>query len=639
LIRRLYAASPPVLARTLSAAALSLLLATPAFAQFGGQPGGMGPGMNPQSGDENKEEGPAEAAPDEETARPTDLEPLSGYPGQHRKVTRIVEIDGYFRVRTDFFHQLDLKQGYAMDSRVTAPGLRPPPFPQPIECLAQDNYTCNYHNTGGGNLRLRLEPTINVTDQVRVHTQVDVLDNTFMGSTPDSLISATRPGDRTGKAPLGALYTTQDPPEIGKNGYLSSIRAKRAWGEVDTEFGSLSFGRIPWHFGRGMTFNSGACQDCEGGTTVDRVMATTQIYGHQLALAWDWGAAGPNTAMTNLGKFDTDNPPLDLSQEDDVFELMASFQRFDDARKFRERIDVGEVAVNYGFQLVYRRQNSEVLDYQMSTTTQTAAKTMNGAPADTTLTRDNLSSSTSPTHVGATIFLPNLWFKLGWKILTVEAEAGAVLGTIDNGGPLVQGNASSATKLSLQSFGWVVATELRVYKDAFFLGFETGGATGDQAENLAAPLNYRYGVVQQPAGDTHIHNFQFNPDYQVDQILFRRLLGTVTNAVYFKPSLTYWLDLVETRQIGLSASLLYSMAPVMVSTPGNALSYGVEMDAGVSYRNPADGFFGGVTYGVLWPMGALDRGRITGGGAAGGFDKTDDAATAQVLRTFLGIRF
>jgi hypothetical protein len=29
----------------------------------------------------------------------------------------------------------------------------------------------------------------------------------------------------------------------------------------------------------------------------------------------------------------------------------------------------------------------------------------------------------------------------------------------------------------------------------------------------------------------------------VDEILFRRILGTVTNAIYFKPSIAYWLDL------------------------------------------------------------------------------------------------
>jgi uncharacterized protein (TIGR04551 family) len=615
----------------LSLSPLTLLLASPAFAQFGGQPGGMGPGMNPtpQPGDEPKEEGPAEPAPDEETAHPSDLEPLGGYPGQQRKVTRIVEIDGYFRVRTDFFHNLNLGQGYAPDNRVTNGGLRPPPFPLPLECAAMEG-SCNFHNLGGGNMRLRLEPTINVTDQVRVHSQIDVLDNTFLGSTPDSLVSATRPGDRTNKAPLGVLATTQDPPEIGRNGFMSSVRAKRAWGEVDTEFGSLSFGRMPWHFGRGMTFNSGACQDCEGGTTVDRVMATTQIYGHQLALAWDWGASGPQLGLTDVGRRDLEGAPVDLSQEDDVFELMASIQRYDDDRRFRERVEYGDVAVNYGFQLVYRRQNTEVTG--LSTTTM--GTTMNGLTGgDTALTRNDFALTTG---VNATVFLPSLWFKLGWKILTLEAESSAVLGTVGNAGTLAADPASQ--RLKLQSFGWVLATELRLYRNAFFLGFETGGATGDQAEDLSSPLNYRYKPpVQQPAGDTHLRDFRFNPDYQVDQILFRRILGTVTNAVYVKPSMTYWLDLVETRQIGINAALLYSFAPVKVSTPGNSLSYGIELNGGLSYRNPADGFYGGVTYGVLWPMGALNRGRITSSNPS--FDKVDDASTAQVLRTFLGIKF
>ena len=619
--------------RTLLSLSLPLLLASPALAQFGGQPGGgMGPGMNPQPGDEPKEEGPAEPAPDEETARPSDLEPLSGYPGQQRKVTRIIEVDGYFRVRTDFLHNFNLGQGYKMDRNI----LRPPPFPLPIECPATDNTACSNHNLGGGNLRLRLEPTINVTDQVRVHTQIDVLDNTFMGSTPDSLVSATRPGDRSNKAPLGALATTQDPPEFGRNGYLSSVRAKRAWGEVDTEFGSLSFGRMPWHFGRGMTFNSGGCQDCEGGTTVDRVMATTQIYGHQLALAWDWGAAGPTLGLTDIGRRDLEGAPLDLSQEDDTFELMASLTRYEDDRRFRERVDYGDVAVNYGLQVVYRYQNNEVQAVTDPTANPTTGSTGTGtnglmSGGDRALTRDQFSVTKG---VYATVFLPNLWFKLGWKILTLEAEAGAVLGTIKNGGPLVSDPASQ--KLTLRSFGWVLSTELRLYRNSFYLGFETGGATGDQAEDLGSYLNYRWkDPVKQPPGDTHLRDFRFNPDYQVDQILFRRILGTVTNAIYVKPSLTYWLDLVETRQVGIQAGLLYSLAPVKVSTPGNSLSYGVELNAGLSYRNPADGFYGGVTYGVLWPMGALDRLTLDSSMTS----KIQDASTAQVLRTFLGIKF
>jgi len=626
-------------------AVLVLVTSAPARAQFGGQPGGMGPGMNPQPGEEPREEGPAEAAPDEDTTRSTDLEPLSGYPGQQRKLTRIVDLNGYFRLRTDFLHKLNLGQNYVMQSGlapvVTGPSaaavppmsnLRPPPFPLPLECPAREG-PCNYSNFGDGNVRLRLEPTINVTDQVRVQSQIDVLDNTIMGSTPDSLVSAARPSDRSGQAPVGALYTTQDPPEIGRNGYMSSIRAKRAWGEVDSEFGSLKFGRMPWQFGRGMTYNNGSCQDCEGGTTVDRVIAISQVYGHQVALAWDWGAAGPSMAMTSIGRRDLEGPPLDLSQEDDVFELMASLSYLQDERRFRERVDYGELAVNYGLQIVYRRQNTEV--YQTSTA---MPSTTGIGGTDPTPTRDDLSMNLIQ-GIDALVFQPSVWFKLGWKVLTLEFEASAVLGRLNNAGPLVAMD-SNQKKLTLQQLGWVMATELRLYRNALFLGFETGGATGDQAEDTSSYLNYRWKVTQQQAGDTKLTDFKFNPDYQVDQILFSRLLGTVTNAIYFKPSITYWLDLVDTRQLGFSAALLYSLAPVPVSTPGNSVSYGIEANLGLSYRNSGDGFFGGVTYGVLWPMGALDRGILSaGGGVAGGFTRTDDASTAQVLRMFLGIRF
>jgi uncharacterized protein (TIGR04551 family) len=614
--------------------AAPLLVALPAHAQFGGQPGGgMGPGMSPQPGaEEPKEEGPAEAAPDEDNARATDLEPLGGYPSQQRKLTRIIELDGYFRVRTDFFHKLDLGQGYLQDSNAPN-GLRTPPFPLPIDCPAQATSACPYHNFGGGNTRLRLEPTINVTSQVRVHSQVDVLDNTLLGSTPDSLINVMRPGDHTSLAPAGALYTTQDPPEVGRNGWMSSLRAKRAWGEVDSEFGSLRFGRMPWHWGRGMVYNNGACMDCEGGTNVDRVMALTQVYGHQLALAWDWGSSGPSLGSTQLGRNDLEGPPLDLSQEDDVFQLMASIARLDDDRRFREKIDLGEVAVNYGLQVVYRNQNTEV--YGDVTPVPVATPTPAGQPP----TRDDLANPMNKRARNIWTLQPDVWFKLGYKLLTVELEASAVLGHADDGGALV--SSMNGRNLSIRQLGWVAASEVRLAHNALSLGFETGGATGDSAENPYGYLNYRWKQVQQPAGDNKLTDFKFNADYQVDQILFRRLLGTVSNALYVKPSVTYWLDLAEGRQLGLSGALLYSMALVPVSTPGNSLSYGVEANLGITYRNPGDGFFGGVTYGVLFPMGALDRGSNVGATASttGGFSRLDNAQTAQVLRTFLGIKF
>jgi uncharacterized protein (TIGR04551 family) len=615
------------LKRILSNSCLALLwlfVATPiARAQFGGQPGGV-PG-GPPMGEEPREEGPAEEAPEEEE-QPVDLEPLGGFPGQARRIAQVIELDGYFRTRADFFHKLHLDQTYFLSGTDE----RTPPFPWPLECQPSES-RCPSKNLAGGNLRLRLEPTINVTDQVRVVAQVDVLDNLVMGSTPDSLIDIRRPDLRTDRARSDALHNTQVSPDAGHNSLVSSVRAKRAWGEVDTEFGSLRFGRMPWHFGRGIAFNNGACPDCDEGTTVDRIMALTQVYGHQVALAWDFGAQGYHLGLTDLGRLDRNQPPLDLSQKDDVLQITAAITRIDDERRFQDRAAQGELMFNYGAQLVFRQQDQAI--YELREPMQGI-----GTPTDTAPTRDDLSRSLTE-NVNALSFLPSLWMKLAWKALTVEAEVSGVLGRIANAGPLTEEPSPMNKRLALRQLGWVVASELGLYRNAFFVGFETGGATGDQAEDPKTYLNHRWKFVPQPVGDRAITDFKFSPDYHVDQILFRRIIGSVTNAIYVKPQMTYWLDLAEQRQLGLSAAFIYSLAPVPVATPGNALSYGVEMNLGLTYRNPADGFFANLTWAVLWPLGALNRPDHATSSGTPLWPRSQDASSAQAVRAFVGILF
>jgi uncharacterized protein (TIGR04551 family) len=621
----------------LASAAFALLFssaafAPAAFAQFGGQPGGMQPGMGgpPMGGqDDTTKEGPAEEAPEEEEA-PADLAPLGGYPGQTRKLAQVFELDGYFRFRPDFFHKLHLDQTYV--GGINSPDRRTPPFPVPLDCTIEDNRRCESKNLAGANMRLRLEPTINVTDQVRVLAQVDVLDNVILGSTPDSAFYLRRPQNRNGLAPVPALSNTQDPPELGRNSIVSSIRAKRAWGEIDSEFGSVRFGRMPWHFGRGIYYNNGNCPDCDFGTTVDRIMGLTQLYGHQLALSWDFGSQGHYLGLTELGARDPNGPPLDLGQDDDVLQLMFAITHIDDERLFLDRAAMGDVMFNYGGQLVYRSQGKALYSLADNMTT--------GRPADpndtSPVTRDEAAGALTQ-NVDARLFLPSLWMKLAWKALTIEAEASGVIGQINNAGPLAADQSPEGRKLDVRQLGWVLATELRLAKNALSLGFETGGATGDQAEDPTTYLNVRWKTVPQPAGDRVINDFRFSPDYHVDEILFRRIIGTVTNAIYAKPKLTYWLDLAERRQIGLSAAGIYSMALIPVSMPGNSSPLGIEMNLGVHYRNPADGVFGGVTWGVLWPLSGLDRPR--GEGTVRLWPEEQDATSAQALRAFLGIRF
>jgi uncharacterized protein (TIGR04551 family) len=631
-----------------------LVGATPAFAQMGGMSPGMG-GMGRPGGagapHEEKEEGPAEVAPDAEEKAPANKGDEASALEQARRRSKVVEVEGYFRVRTDYLYKMNMDQGYQ-----TANGANPyalPPFPVPAECAtgAYVDQTCPDKGMGDGNMRLRIEPTINISDQVRVRTQFDIFDNLVLGSTPDSLITSFVPsqsqsvavGQTSSAAPTDIMSSTQ-------NSYANSILAKRAWGEIDSEIGSLRFGRMPWHFGRGMYFNRGECADCDGGTTVDRLMALTTIYGHQLALAWDFGAQGYHIGYTDLGQKNTGGFPMDLTQKDDVTQFMAAITRVDDDKTWRERIAAGDVVVNYGAQLVYRSQDYATFSMNPASN---SPYTLSGYNSGVPLSSADFGNSLT-TNVNALLFIPSIWFKLGWKALTLEFEGDMLAGKMGNAGPLRINNTNTSDQgLKILQAGWVLASQLKLYNDSLFIGFETGGATGDQAELGYDPavggasggfyypyLNYRWKFVPQPAGDRNLNDFHFSPEYHVDEILFRRILGTVSNAIYFKPSIAYWLDLDSRRQndVGISGSVIYSIAPVPVSTPGNSMNYGVEMDLGLQYRNLRENIYAGATWGVFWPMGALSR-SVGNDSANPLWSHPEDANAAQVIRTFVGIKF
>src|SRR5580658_7829117 len=156
---------------------------------MGGGQGGMG-GMGPQQSQPEKPEGPAEAAP-ENKGVDVATEPLPTYPGQKEKILQFFQLHGYLRGRGYYWYNLNLGEFNNLNSGLANPF--PPPLseqvPTPTSITSNTKNTdpscasrtgqasCTIAQILTADMRFRLEPTLNVSDQVRVHAQVDIFDN------------------------------------------------------------------------------------------------------------------------------------------------------------------------------------------------------------------------------------------------------------------------------------------------------------------------------------------------------------------------------------------------------------------------------------------------------------------------------
>jgi uncharacterized protein (TIGR04551 family) len=251
----------------------------------------------------------------------------------------------------------------------------------------------------------------------------------------------------------------------------------------------------------------------------------------------------------------------------------------------------------------------------------------------------------SPATVGQTLVKRNAgatvidgFGRLHFHHLLLEAEGTLIVGHIGD-----SGNAPgtrdfpgmSVNSLDILQGGGMGRATLGFLHDILRLRLESGFASGDQAESLLpGQTNFMSTPIVQPPGDHTITNFHFDPDYHVDLILFRRILGTVTNAIYAKPSIEWDI----TDSFGVKLDVIASFPHVPVSTPGNGSMYGLEMDTTIGYRNVEEGFYAGFQYGVLFPFSALDQ--PTTGTPAPLFPVgVGSQGTAQTLRTYLAVKF
>jgi uncharacterized protein (TIGR04551 family) len=593
--------------------------------------GGMGgPGGATQPAGEEKKEGVATAAPKNGSLMPTT--PSLPIQKSSRKKWKLLELDGYYRVRTDWFKNFNL--GFIDD-----PTLGGSPFPRPLGCTpaatgSVGNLTtrpCG-NSLGSTDMRLRLEPTINLDEGTSVHIQADALDNILFGEDPlDQGLNGIY--NSTNRPPVGAFGNAQSPPVQGINSDRDSIIVKRAWAEVALPIGVLRAGRQPNHWGMGLMFNSGGYNPMDGtynydgdfGDSVDRISFTAKIPGTPLRgmLAVDWDMTRLASNQTSVNNTTYAGQPFDLDDSDDTTGYVGVLSKLSEPQVWQDTLDRGDVAFDYGVYFEYKTQDwdDDLTNFQL------------GSAFDA-------SNHYVPREMKT--YTPDLWAKLGFGAIQVEAELVGIMGDVTH---LDEFGFTGTTDIA--KFGGVGRFTWKGVDNKLSIGIESGFATGDQYDNtVQGNTNIAFANQLGQPGDTTLTQFIFNRDFHVDLIMWRYLFGAITNTVYAKPFLGYDL----TKDINFKIWDVTSFALNPVATPGNSAVYGTEADADISYHH--NGLIAGISAGILFPFGAMSHpaDSVDNGGPGFGYGSvttsngtvetnTGDPGTAYTIQTRLILAF
>jgi uncharacterized protein (TIGR04551 family) len=305
----------------------------------------------------------------------------------------------------------------------------------------------------------------------------------------------------------------------------------------------------------------------------------------------------------------------------------------------RRKLDKGASSVNYGllFNYASQRFGLPMLSLQGSTVGNLSPP---GTNVPLTLIRRDLSAGTL-----------DLFFRWVHKKFELEAEAIGIYGSLGNGS--FDPNNPSATVEIRQAGGALRGKAKLGDTGRIHVGGEFGIATGDKAPGFgnfpgrcavaATPVVCNAQAypgsfdgqqfIPDPAIEPSpaITNYRFNPAYRVDLILWRRLIGTVTDGWYLKP--TFRWEVLE--GLNVSAQVVYSQAIYAQSTPSSSnRPLGVELDLGIKYQSD-DGFIFFIDYGLLKLLSGFNVSTTTSNVTT----VTSPSGVAQNLHLGLGIVF
>ncbi len=486
-----------------------------------------------------------------------------------------IKLDGYLRTRGEALYNLDLDRGPTPSGATLFPVSKADPSTKMLTYW---------------DMRLRTDIAVYAPGgMVAVKARIDVLDNMALGSVPDGIPSAT---------------TTLKPA----NGALS---VKRAYGEALLPFGLLAAGRMGSHWGLGILTNGGDCLDCDSGDAADRIGFLTPIAGHILAAAYDFSATGPQATRGIQGR------SVGFEPTTDVRSVTFAFLNFRDEATRARRKKAGKTTIEYGSYLSHRWQSNDV----------PAAYLPLAQPIPIT------ASQVMARGFHATAI--DGWVRFSSPMLRIEAEGVYLNGQVDQASLLP--GALLKNPVTSSQVGAALETDIGRVEDAFGFGIDGGYASGDRAPGFgvgtatangapakAGDLN---GSQANPPYDNTVNNFRFHPDYRIDRILFREIIGSVTDALYVKPHAKLRLARAASGSLTASVAAIASSAIYGTSTPSGQKPLGIEIDPTLAWDS-RDGFHVALEHAILFPL--------------GGFDNPDlhlSAKPAQLLRLRLAYVF